>query len=145
MIGLALVTLVATLASGIIKPFTDAVDQPLRRRLRDHGAEQLFDPIPPSDGEGRGGGAGGHRHREHPGAATARSSTTEKTTLITVTGAEAAERSKVIDLDWQDGSPTTIDDLGANGAVVEQGLCEGSRPDGRIADRRRDARYRAGA
>ncbi len=41
------------------------------------------------------------------------------TTLITVTGAEP-QTSKVIALNWQDGSPTTIDHLGANGAVVSK-------------------------
>ena len=46
-----------------------------------------------------------------------------KTTLITVTGAEP-QTSKVIDLNWQDGSPTTIDDLGANGAVVSKGYAK---------------------
>ena len=47
MIGLALVTLVATLASGIIKPFKDAVDQLF---VADYAitAQNDFDPIPPS-------------------------------------------------------------------------------------------------
>ena len=47
MIGLALVTLVATLASGIIKPFKDAVDQLF---VADYAitAQNNFDPIPPS-------------------------------------------------------------------------------------------------
>jgi putative ABC transport system permease protein len=117
MIGLALVTLVATLASGIIKPFTDAVDQLF---VADYAitAQNDFDPIPPSAATAvanvlgvvaiasvRGGDAvvlkNGH------------------TTLITVTGAEP-QTSKVIALDWQDGSPTTIDHLGANGAVVSK-------------------------
>ena len=71
MIGLALVTLVATLASGIIKPFTDAVDQHLRRRLRDHGAEQLRSDSA-ERGEGRGGGAGGRPPSRASEAATAR-------------------------------------------------------------------------
>src|SRR5262249_24629771 len=47
MIGLALVALVATLAAGIIKPFTDAVDQLV---TSDYAitAQNNFDPIPPS-------------------------------------------------------------------------------------------------
>src|SRR5262249_19713786 len=46
MIGLALVALVATLAAGIIKPFTDAVDQLF---TSDYAitAQNNFDPIPP--------------------------------------------------------------------------------------------------
>ena len=43
MIGLALVTLVAVLASGITSSFRGAVNDALEgRRLRDHGAEQLL-------------------------------------------------------------------------------------------------------
>ena len=47
MIGLALVTLVATLAAGIIKPFEDAVDKIF---TSDYAitAQNNFDPIPPS-------------------------------------------------------------------------------------------------
>ena len=47
MIGLALVTLVAVLAAGIIKPFQDAVDQLF---TADYAitAQNNFDPIPPS-------------------------------------------------------------------------------------------------
>ena len=47
MIGLALVTLVAVLAAGIIKPFQDAVDELF---TADYAitAQNNFDPIPPS-------------------------------------------------------------------------------------------------
>ena len=38
----------------------------------------------------------------------------------------------MISLDWQQGSQQTIDALGADGAVVEQGLREGSRPHARL-------------
>ena len=117
MIGLALVTLVATLASGIIKPFTDAVDQLF---VADYAitAQNNFDPIPPSAAKAAA---------EVPGVTAIASIRggdgaildNGKTTLITVTGAEP-QTSKVIDLNWQDGSPTTIDDLGANGAVVSK-------------------------
>jgi ABC-type antimicrobial peptide transport system permease subunit len=117
MIGLALVTLVATLASGIIKPFTDAVDQLF---VADYAitAQNNFDPIPPSAARAAAqvpgvtaiasvrGGDGAVLDNGH-------------TTLISVTGAEP-QTSKVIDLDWQDGSRTTIDHLGANGAVVSK-------------------------
>jgi putative ABC transport system permease protein len=117
MIGLALVTLVATLASGIIKPFTDAVDQLF---VADYAitAQNNFDPIPPSAAKAAGnvpgvtaiasvrGGDGAVLDNGH-------------TTLISVTGADP-QTSKVIALDWQDGSPTTIDHLGANGAVVSK-------------------------
>ena len=53
MIGLALVTLVAVLAAGITSTFRGAVERPLeRRRLRDHGAEQLL--ADPDRGRRRG-------------------------------------------------------------------------------------------
>ena len=67
MIGLALVTLMATFAAGIIKPFEDAVDQIF---IADYAitAQNNFDPLPPSvaaaaatapGGRGRSGVRGG--------------------------------------------------------------------------------------
>jgi putative ABC transport system permease protein len=117
MIGLALVTLVATLAAGIIKPFTDAVDQLF---VADYAitAQNNFDPIPPSAARAAAkvpGVVAIASVRGGDGAVLDNG----KPTVITVTGAEP-QTSKVIDLDWQDGSPTTIDDLGANGAVVSK-------------------------
>ena len=68
MIGLALVTLVATLAAGIVAdlPRSRRTTSGSRRtRLRDHGAEQLL-----ADPDRRGGrcgeGAGRRRRRERP-------------------------------------------------------------------------------
>jgi putative ABC transport system permease protein len=117
MIGLALVTLVATLASGIIKPFTDAVDQLF---VADYAitAQNNFDPIPPSAAKAAAqvpGIVAIASVRSGDGAVLKNG----HTTLISVTGAEP-QTSKVIDLDWQNGSPTTIDNLGANGAVVSK-------------------------
>ena len=53
MIGLALVTLMATFAAGIIKPFEDAVDQIF---IADYAitAQNNFDPLPPSVARCRG-------------------------------------------------------------------------------------------
>ena len=65
MIGLALVTLVATLAAGITQTFRGAVNDIFVERLRDHSAEQLLaDP----DLGRRGGshGAGRDRCRQRP-------------------------------------------------------------------------------
>jgi ABC-type antimicrobial peptide transport system permease subunit len=121
MIGLALVTLVATLAAGIIKPFVDAVDQLF---VADYAitAQNNFDPIPPSAARAAvkvsgveaiasvRGGDGAVLRNGH-------------TTVIQVTGAEP-DTSKVVDLKWQAGSPSTIDDLGANGAVVSKAYAE---------------------
>jgi putative ABC transport system permease protein len=117
MIGLALVTLVATLASGIIKPFTDAVDQLF---VADYAitAQNNFDPIPPSAAVSAAKVAGVTAIASVRGGDGAILDNGQ-TTLITVTGAEP-QTSKVIDLNWQHGSPTTIDNLGANGAVVSK-------------------------
>jgi putative ABC transport system permease protein len=117
MIGLALVTLVATLASGIIKPFKDAVDQLF---VADYAitAQNNFDPISPSAARAAAkvpgveaiasvrGGDGAVLRNGH-------------TTVIQVTGAEP-QTSKVIAMQWEAGSPSTIDHLGSNGAVVSK-------------------------
>ncbi len=115
MIGLALVTLVATLARGVIKPFEDAVDQLF---VADYAitAQNNFDPIPPSAAKAVAKVPGVEAIASVRGDDGALVQNGHHT-LITVTGAEP-ETSKVIALDWQSGSPTTIDHLGANGAAV---------------------------
>jgi putative ABC transport system permease protein len=122
MIGLALVALVATLSVGIIKPFTDAVDQLF---TSDYAitAQNNFDPIPPSAaraaartpgveaiasvraGDGAVVGPGGH------------------TKVVQVTGVQP-ETSQVISIKWQSGSSTVIDHLGATGTVVSKGYAK---------------------
>jgi putative ABC transport system permease protein len=130
MIGLALVTLVATLAAGIIKPFTDAVNQLF---VADYAitAQNNFDPIPPAAAiaaakvpgvDAIASVRGGDAVIVHGGSSG---------DVIQVTGVEP-QTSKVINLKWQSGSPTTIDHLGANGAVIskayakDHGLAVGS-------------------
>ena len=117
MIGLALVTLVATLAAGIIKPFDDAVNQLF---VSDYAitAQNNFDPIPPSAARAAAkvpGVTAIASVRGGDGAVLTGGG--EK--VIQVTGTES-QTSKVIDINWQDGSPSTIDHLGANGAVVSK-------------------------
>jgi ABC-type antimicrobial peptide transport system permease subunit len=117
MIGLALVTLVATLAAGIIKPFDDAVNQLF---VADYAitAQNNFDPIPPSAARAAArvpGVTAIASVRGGDGAVVTGGG--EK--VIQVTGTEP-QTSKVIDLKWQDGSATTIDNLGAKGAVVSR-------------------------
>jgi putative ABC transport system permease protein len=130
MIGLALVTLVATLAAGIIKPFTDAVDELF---TSDYAitAQNNFDPIPPSAARAAAKTPGvvaissvrGGDGLVFPGS--------PRSKVVNVTGVDA-DTSKVITLKWQAGSPSTIDHLGANGAVVskayakDHGLAVGS-------------------
>ena len=75
MIGLALVTLVATLAAGITSTFRGAVERHLHLRLRDHGAEQLLaDPDRCRRGR-REGAAASRRSRARARARRASSAT----------------------------------------------------------------------
>ncbi len=119
MIGLALVTFVAVLAAGIIKPFQDAVDQLF---TADYAitAQNNFDPIPPSAGVAAA---------KAPGVETIASVRAGDGYVVQgpghgstaqVTGVEP-QISDVISLKWLNGTPpTTIDNLGADGAVVSK-------------------------
>jgi len=118
MIGLALVTFVATLAAGIIKPFEDAVDQLF---VADYAitAQNNFDPIPPSAARAAAAVPGVAAIASLRGGDGVVLRNGKQSDAITVTGAEP-QTSQVIDLNWKDGSPSTIDNLGANGAVVSK-------------------------
>ncbi len=118
MIGLALVALVATLAAGIIKPFTDAVDQLF---TSDYAitAQNNFDPIPPSAARAAARVPGVEAIASVRGGDGAIPGAAGNVKVVNVTGVEP-ETSKVISLKWQDGTPSTIDNLGANGAVVSK-------------------------
>ncbi len=117
MIGLALVTLVATLAAGIIKPFEDAVDKIF---TSDYAitAQNNFDPIPPSAAQAaaktpgleaiasvRGGDGRAFGH------------------TIQVTAVEP-QTPQVMTLDWKAGGQATLGRLGANGAIVDDGYAK---------------------
>jgi putative ABC transport system permease protein len=118
MIGLALVTLVATLAAGIIKPFEDAVDELF---TSDYAitAQNNFDPIPPSAARAVAKVPGVEAIASVRGGDGYVFPGTHRSKVIQVTGVEP-QTSEVISLKWQSGSPTTIDQLGANGAVVSK-------------------------
>ena len=122
MIGLALVTLVATLASGIIKPFKDAVDQLF---VADYAitAQNNFDPIPPSAARAAARVPGVTRSQAFVGR---RRCPHGHTTVIKVTGAEP-QTSKVIALDWQDGSAFDDRPPRCERRRHQQGLRQGSR------------------
>ena len=118
MIGLALVTMVAMLASGILASFTRRREQDLdERRLRDHRAEQLR---PDPD---RGGG----RHREGARAsrrsATCAPATRERSTNFFATAVNPAGGT-MFKLDWKQGSQAVFSQLGANGAFVDDGYAK---------------------
>jgi putative ABC transport system permease protein len=117
MIGLALVTVVAMLAQGIRVNFRDAVNSIF---ITDYAveAQNNFDPLPVSIEDAV---------RKTPG-------------VIAVAGVRAGEArfkgdnrpvtavapgaSKVFALNWEYGSPTTMDTLGANGAFISHAFAK---------------------
>jgi putative ABC transport system permease protein len=112
MIGLALVTLVATLGAGIIKPFEDAVDGIFSA---DYAitAQNNFSPLPP----------------DVAAAVAATSGVTAVTSVrggqasaygepIQITGVDAAAP-ELLTFDWRSGSQQSLADLGADGAIVD--------------------------
>jgi ABC-type antimicrobial peptide transport system permease subunit len=111
MIGLALVTLVAALAAGIIKPFEDAVDQIF---TADYAvtAQNNFDPIPISVAAAAA---------KAPGVESIASVRTGdgrvfgKTIQLTAVDPQAAD---LLSLDWTHGTQAVLGQLGADGAVV---------------------------
>jgi putative ABC transport system permease protein len=126
MIGLALVTLVATLGAGIIKPFEQAVDGIFSA---DYAitAQNNFSPLPPT-------------------VAAAVAKVPEVETLTSVRGGQAKAFDKTITItgvddeapnlltfDWRSGSQASLGQLGADGAIVDaeyadsHALSQGSR------------------
>ena len=126
MIGLALVTLVATIAAGIIRPFEDAVDQLF---VGDYAitAQNNFDPIPP---------AAADAVAEVPSVDAIASVRTGEGGLIVLKPGQKPELkvisitalepgiSKVLAVDWQEGSQETMETLGANGGFVSKGYAK---------------------
>ncbi|TWD73057.1 putative ABC transport system permease protein [Kribbella amoyensis] len=112
MIGLALVTLVATLGAGIIKPFEDAVDGIFSA---DYAitAQNNFSPLSPD-----------------VAAAVAKTPGVEAVTSIRGGQAQAfgeniqitavdANAPDLLTFDWRSGSQQTLGALGTNGAIVD--------------------------
>lgn len=112
MIGLALVTLVATLGAGLIKPFEQAVDGIFSA---DYAitAQNNFSPLPPT-------------------VAAAVAKAPEVETLTSVRGGQAKAFDKTITItavdneapnlltfDWRSGSQASLGELGSDGAIVD--------------------------
>jgi putative ABC transport system permease protein len=117
MIGLALVTLVATLASGIVASFKGAVNDLFTGDFA-ITAQNNFSPIPTD-------------------AAEAAAKVTGVTVVGNVRTGEALRNgdagfitavdpgmSEVIDLEWKEGSPDVISSLGDDGAFVDDNWAE---------------------
>ncbi len=112
MIGLALVTLVATLGAGIIKPFEDAVD---RIFSSDYAitAQSNFNPLPPSVAAAAANVPGVEALSSVRGG---QGRAFGKTIQLTAVDPQAPE---VLTFDWQGGSQEVLGQLGADGAVLD--------------------------
>jgi ABC-type antimicrobial peptide transport system permease subunit len=112
MIGLALVTLVATLGAGIIKPFEDAVDKIFSGDYA-VAAQNNFSPLPPT-----------------VAAAVTTVPGVEATTSVRGGQAQAfgeaipitavdSQAPGLLAFDWKGGSQDTLGQLGTDGAVID--------------------------
>ncbi len=120
MIGLALVTLVATLAAGIVDTFRGAVDDLWKTSETDYAitAQNNFSPIPVDAAD---------TAAEAPGVVAVMNVRTgqvrafDKTIFATAVDPSARE---LISLEWKDGSPDVLASLGADGAFVDDGYAD---------------------
>ncbi|MEU4395926.1 ABC transporter permease [Kribbella sp. NPDC023855] len=117
MIGLALVTLVATLGAGIIKPFEDAVD---RIFSGDYAvaAQNNFSPLPPTVAATVAKVPGVEATSSVRGG---QGQAFNETIPITAVDTQAPT---VLSFDWQSGSQSTLGELGANGAILDEEYAE---------------------
>jgi ABC-type antimicrobial peptide transport system permease subunit len=115
MIGLALVTLVATLASGIVASFTRAVDDIF---TGDYAitAQNNFSPIPIAAAEAVA---------KAPGVTAIGNVRTGETQVFGKTEFSTAAdpgTAQVVKLDWKEGSQGVFETLGKDGAFVDNGF-----------------------
>jgi putative ABC transport system permease protein len=117
MIGLALVTLVAVLGQGIRSTFTDAVD---RIFVADYAitAQNNFSPIPIEAAEAAEGAAGAESVAS---VRTGEALVFGEPSFVT---AVTPNSGSAINLEWKDGSQAVFDELGADGAFVDDGFAE---------------------
>ena len=117
MIGLALVTLVATLAAGITKSFEDAVNDIF---VGDFAitAQNNFSPIPIDAGQAAAKTPGVEAIAS---VRTAEGRVFGSTQFITATEPDAG---KVLTVEWKDGSQAVFANLGRNGAFVDDGFAD---------------------
>ena len=116
MIGLALVTLVAVLAAGIISTFRSAVDDLWKNADYALTAQNNFSPIPVSVAAAAA---------EAPGVQAVGSVRAGQAKAFgNVYNATAVNpaASRVFSLDWKDGSDAVLAHLGAEGAFVDEGF-----------------------
>jgi putative ABC transport system permease protein len=114
MIGLALVTLVATLATSIIETFNSAVDDLARGEFYAITAQNNFSPIPISAGEAAA---------KTPGLESIANVRAGDMRIFgntrTLTAVDPGI-GKVITLNWKEGSQAVLGSLGETGAFVDE-------------------------
>lgn len=112
MIGLALVTLVATLGAGIIKPFEDAVD---KISSSDYAltAQNNFSPLPPTVAAAA---AKVPSVTELTSVRAGQARAFDKTISVTAIDETAP---KLLRFDWRSGSQASLSELAPNGAIVD--------------------------
>jgi putative ABC transport system permease protein len=117
MIGLALVTLVATLAAGITSTFRGAVNDIF---TSDYAitAQNNFSPIPIDAAQAAAKTPGVEAIAS---TRTGEASVFGKTEFVTASEPSTGD---VITLDWVDGSQAVFRELGANGAFVDDGYAK---------------------
>lgn len=117
MIGLALVTLVATLGAGIIRPFEQAVDKIF---AGDYAitAQNNFSPLPPSVAAEVAKAPGVEAISSIRGG---QGRAFDETISITAVDTQAP---KVLAFDWKTGSQDSLASLGADGAVIDDGYAD---------------------
>jgi putative ABC transport system permease protein len=118
MIGLALVTLVATLGAGIIGTFNSAVDDLARGEFYAITAQNNFSPIPVS---------AANAAAETPGLETIASVRAGEARVFGNTRLLTAVEptiGNVINLDWKQGSQAVLSQLGTDGAFVDDGFAK---------------------
>ncbi|MDW8337757.1 MAG: FtsX-like permease family protein [Thermoleophilia bacterium] len=120
MIGLALVTLVATLAAGIVQTFRSAVDELWKESDSDYGitAQNNFSPIPIDAAEAAA---------RAPGVVAVMNVRTGQVRVlgetIFATAVDPTAR-ELINLRWREGAQDVLAELGAEGAFVDDGFAD---------------------
>ncbi|HXF98777.1 MAG TPA: ABC transporter permease [Gaiellaceae bacterium] len=120
MIGLALVTLVATLAAGIVETFRSSVDDLWKASESDYGitAQNNFSPIPVE---------AANAAARAPGVVAVMNVRTGQVRVfdetIFATAVDPSAR-RLINLEWKAGSQQVLAGLGADGALVDDGFAE---------------------
>jgi putative ABC transport system permease protein len=112
MIGLALVTLVATLGAGIIKPFEDAVDKIFSGDYA-IAAQNNFSPLPPTIAAAVAAVPGVEAASSVRGG---QGQAFDETIQVSAVDTQAPQ---VLTFDWLGGSQATLGELGADGAIVD--------------------------